>query len=174
MKSNNQSTKPKEGFFRICPLGKRDDWETLLTGSNQLCNPVNYSLPGSSVYAIFQERVLEWVAISFSTGSPQPRDWPMSPTSPALVDEFFISEPSGCVLVFPAVAIFKKHVQWEEVAVLRLRNEMTLLSKSTHVLFRSFMLGKNLFQVKRTCVAYSLWLECYERIPCKWWISWWL
>ena len=31
-------------------------------------------LPGSSVHGIFQARVLEWVAISFSRGSSQPRD----------------------------------------------------------------------------------------------------
>ena len=33
------------------------------------CSP-----PGSSVHAIFQARILEWVAISFSRGSSQPRD----------------------------------------------------------------------------------------------------
>ena len=37
----------------------------------QLCptlhDPVNCSLPGFSVYGIFQVRVLEWVAIAFST-----------------------------------------------------------------------------------------------------------
>ena len=33
------------------------------------------SLPGSSNPGIFQARVLEWVAISFSTGSLWPRDW---------------------------------------------------------------------------------------------------
>ena len=32
------------------------------------------SLPGSSIHGIFQARVLEWVAISFSRGSSQPRD----------------------------------------------------------------------------------------------------
>ena len=31
-----------------------------------LCNPMNCSLSGSSVHGIFQARVLEWVAISFS------------------------------------------------------------------------------------------------------------
>ena len=31
-----------------------------------LCDPIDYSLPGSSVHGIFQARVLEWVAISFS------------------------------------------------------------------------------------------------------------
>ena len=39
-----------------------------------LCDPTDCSLPGSSVHGIFQARVLEWVAVSFSRGSSQPRD----------------------------------------------------------------------------------------------------
>ena len=31
-----------------------------------LHNPMDYSLPGSSIHGIFQARVLEWVAIAFS------------------------------------------------------------------------------------------------------------
>ena len=38
-----------------------------------LCNPVDCSLPGSSIHEMVQERILEWVAISFSWGSSQPR-----------------------------------------------------------------------------------------------------
>ena len=39
-----------------------------------LCDPVDCSLPGSSVHGIFQAIVLEWIAISFSRGSSRPRD----------------------------------------------------------------------------------------------------
>ena len=38
------------------------------------CDPMDCSPPGSSVHSIFQARILEWVAISFSRGSSQPRD----------------------------------------------------------------------------------------------------
>ena len=38
-----------------------------------LCNPIDCSLPGSSVHGIFQAIVLEWIAISFSRRSSQPR-----------------------------------------------------------------------------------------------------
>ena len=31
-----------------------------------LCDPMNCSLPGSSIHGIFQARVLEWGAIAFS------------------------------------------------------------------------------------------------------------
>ena len=40
-----------------------------------LCDPMDYSLPGSSLHGIFQARILEWVDISFSRRSSQPRDW---------------------------------------------------------------------------------------------------
>ena len=40
-----------------------------------LCDPMDCSPPGSSIHGIFQAKVLEWVAISFSRGSFQPRDW---------------------------------------------------------------------------------------------------
>ena len=36
--------------------------------------PMDCSLPGSSIHGIFQEIVLEWIAISFSRGSSRPRD----------------------------------------------------------------------------------------------------
>ena len=39
-----------------------------------LCDPMDCSRTGSSVHGIFQARILEWVAISFSRGSSLPRD----------------------------------------------------------------------------------------------------
>ena len=39
-----------------------------------LCDPMDCSLPVSSVHGIFQAIVPEWIAISFSRGSSQPRD----------------------------------------------------------------------------------------------------
>ena len=40
-----------------------------------LCDPMDCSPPGSSVHGILQARILEWVAISSSRESSQPRDW---------------------------------------------------------------------------------------------------
>ena len=39
------------------------------------CNPMNYRLPGSPVHRILQARILEWVSMTNSRGSSQPRDW---------------------------------------------------------------------------------------------------
>ena len=45
-----------------------------------LCDPMDCSLPGSSVYGILQARTLEWVAMPSSKGSSQPRVEPVYPT----------------------------------------------------------------------------------------------
>ena len=40
-----------------------------------LCDPMDCRLPGFYVHGIFQARILEWVAVSFSRRSSRPRDW---------------------------------------------------------------------------------------------------
>ena len=52
-------------FFRVCLVTQP---------CPTLCNPLDCSLPGSSVLGIFQARTLEWVTISFSRESSWPRD----------------------------------------------------------------------------------------------------
>ena len=44
-----------------------------------LYDPMDCSLPGSSVHGILQARILEWVVIPFSRGSSQPRNWTWVP-----------------------------------------------------------------------------------------------
>ena len=50
-------------------------WSEVAQSCLTLCDLMDCSLPGSSVHRIFQAKVLEWVAISFSRGFSQPRDW---------------------------------------------------------------------------------------------------
>ena len=57
----------------------------------RLCDPVDCSLPGSSVHGILQARILEWVAISFSRGSSSG----IEPRPPALEADALTSEPPG-------------------------------------------------------------------------------
>ena len=49
-------------------------WSEVAQSCLTLCNPVDCSLPGSSVHGILQSRILEWVTISFSRGSSRPGD----------------------------------------------------------------------------------------------------
>ena len=66
-----------------------------------LCHPTDCNLPGSSVYEIFQARILEWVAISSSGRSSQPRDWTHVSCVSCVAGGFFtcwaIREASLCV-----------------------------------------------------------------------------
>ena len=64
---------------QILPLST--DAVQSLSGVGLFFNPKDCSPPGSSVHGISQVRVLEWLAISFSRGSSQPR---IEPRSPAL------------------------------------------------------------------------------------------
>ena len=64
----------------------------LLQSCPTLCDPIDSSPPGSSVHGVFQPRILEWVAISFSRGSYQPRDRTLIA---CVVDRLFITEPPG-------------------------------------------------------------------------------
>ena len=49
-------------------------WSEVAQSCPTLCDPMDCSLRGSSVHGIFQARILEWVAISFSKRSSRPRD----------------------------------------------------------------------------------------------------
>ena len=59
----------------VIQSGKKVKMKVLVPRScPAFCNPVNCSSLGSSVHAVLQARILEWVAISFSKGSFWPRD----------------------------------------------------------------------------------------------------
>ena len=67
-------------------------WREVTQSCPTLYNPMDCSLPGFFIHWIFQARVLEWVAISFSRGSSWPRDWT---GAPALQADSLMSEPPG-------------------------------------------------------------------------------
>ena len=54
----------------------------LLQSCPTLCDPMDCSLPGSSVHRVLQARILEWVPIPSSRGSSQPVIKPSFPTEP--------------------------------------------------------------------------------------------
>ena len=56
------------------------------------CDSMGCNRPGTSVHGILQARVLDWIAISSSSGSSSPRDRTLLS---CLAGGFFTSEPSG-------------------------------------------------------------------------------
>ena len=60
-----------------------------------LCDPMDCSLPGSSVYEIFQARILEWVVISYSRDLPDPGIKSLSFVSLELASRFLTTSATS-------------------------------------------------------------------------------
>ena len=74
-----------------------------------LSNPVDCSLPGSSVHGIFQARVLDWGAIAFSAAAAAAKSLQSCPT---LCDPIDGSPPGS-----PIPGIFQARVlEWGDIA----------------------------------------------------------
>ena len=54
LKDSQEGWSESESVIQLCPA---------------VCNPMDCSLPGSSVHGILQARILEWVTVAFSRGS---------------------------------------------------------------------------------------------------------
>ena len=77
-----------------------------------VCNPVDCSLPCSSVPGILQARILVWVAISYSRESSLAQWWNLS-----LVH--FTIEPPGKPTLYPRLLFFFKFYSFKEVSSFR-------------------------------------------------------
>ena len=64
-----------------------------------VCDPMDCSLPGSSVHGIIPERILEWVAISSSRGSSWPRGQTHISCISCAVGRFFTTSDTWEALV---------------------------------------------------------------------------
>ena len=79
MKINLEIIHFTEGVFYVCVWSEVKVAQLCPT----LCDPMDYT-----VHGILQARILEWVAIPFSRGSSQPRDWTQVS---CIADRFFTS-----------------------------------------------------------------------------------
>ena len=100
-----------------------------------LCDPMDCSLPGSSVHGILQARILEWVAISSSRGSSRPRDQTHISYVSCIADEFFI------------------HWAIREALLCSIDIQFTLFGTVSHKLFFSHMLLLSHFSCVWLCVT---------------------
>ena len=83
------------GYFNSLVIVKSDAYllEVLVSQScPTLCDPMDCSLPGSSVHGILQATILEWIVILFYRGLPDPG---IEPNSPMLHSDSLLSELSG-------------------------------------------------------------------------------
>ena len=59
-----------KGWTQLKQMSIPNVWKWKSLGRVWLCDPMDYT-----VHGILQARILEWVAVPFSRGSSQPRDW---------------------------------------------------------------------------------------------------
>ena len=75
--SHNDSLSHKDLTMAILLVSENSyevKWSEVAQSCRTLCGSMDCSPTGYSVHGIFQARVLEWGAISFSRGSSRPRD----------------------------------------------------------------------------------------------------
>ena len=82
-------------FMLEQPLVHIHRCQTVCQSCPTLCDPMDRSPQGSSVHGIFQVRILEWVAISSSRASSQPRDQTYVSCVSCIAGRFFTTEPPG-------------------------------------------------------------------------------
>ena len=99
----NQLKTPSDNFIGFAFHEVK--WSEVAQSCPTLCDPMDCSLPGSSVHGIFQARVLEWIAISFSRGSARPRD---RTQVSCMVDRRFTIWATREVLAFHSHIYFKE------------------------------------------------------------------
>ena len=98
----------------------------------QLCDPMDCSPPHFFVHGIFQARILGWVAICFSKGSSQTRDWNWgrfftiwaTREAPRLVASY-TSIPAGLEETQAGIKIARRNIN-----NLRYADDTTLMAKS--------------------------------------------
>ena len=76
----------------------------LLQSCPTLCDPLDHSLPGSSVHGILETAILEQVAMPSSMDLSDPGIEPMSLMSPASAGGFFTTHMYTCMRKFCSVA----------------------------------------------------------------------
>ena len=102
-------------------LKHKDAWSEVAQSCLTLCNPMDCSLPGSSIHGILQARVLEWVAISFSKVHctllfSQHQFSSVTPLCSTLCDPMDCSTP-GLPVHHQLPELTQIHVQWVSDAI---------------------------------------------------------
>ena len=119
-----------------------------------LCDPMDCSLPSSSVHGIFQAIVLEGIAISFFRGSSQTRDWTLVSR---IVDKHFTiwatREVSPCTQIIKLIAKYMKTPAWSYQQIrykAEIRTEPFWLMKPSFPSLIHFSLHTNILFLKNS------------------------
>ena len=84
----------------------------LLQSCPTLCNPMDCSLPDSSVHGILQARILEWATMASSRGSSQPRNQTCVSCSSCITGGFFTTGEAH-IYVYLCIHVYINRYTWE-------------------------------------------------------------
>ena len=134
-----------------------------------LCYPMDCNLPGSSIYGIFQGRILVRLAIPFSRGSSWPRDWTqvcpgIEPRSPACRQILYHLSHQGSPNIWEWLI-----KTWKSLIIPRGdKNPRIDMSNSNnpvfikHLLYDSYCMSSFCFAVSRLFLTINFWIMyCY-------------
>ena len=105
-----------------------------------LRDPMDCSPSGSSVHEILQARILEWVAISFSRGSSQPRDW----THISCIGKWILYHWATREVYYLCPVLYN----WEQVACFCALQEWTQSMARVYSLFLNYISLEQLFRAQ--------------------------
>ena len=106
-----------------------------LQSYSTLCNPMNYSPPGSSVHGISQARILAWFPFPSSGDLPNPGIEPTSVVSPAMAGRFFTSSATWkaqdillqIIINCSVIQAISGHVSWSQGSDDIVKDEIKLM-----------------------------------------------
>ena len=118
-----------------------------------LCDPIDYSVPGSSVHGIPQVRIPEWVAIS-SSRNLIPGITPVSLASPAMAGKFFATDYKSLKILLPFLS-GSNSLSYNTVrAELNSTNDSYVTSTSTRPLANSELFRFSIYPNKISHILY--------------------
>ena len=130
---------------------------------------MNYRPPGSSVHSILQARILEWVAITFSRGSSQARDWAQSPALLAYSLPGKTWKRSECTklrVLPPAVFNLSQHLFFFYIIF-----ACFFISSCLETIFRRRFLWKYYLCIPLSCLQFKYFLD-HTLFPLKMLQAW--
>ena len=88
-------------------------WVLSYFSHERLFDPMDCSLPGSSLHGILQARILEWVAMPSSRESSQTSDQTHASCVSWMAGMFFITEPSRKPYIYHIYILKEKEIEWD-------------------------------------------------------------
>ena len=116
-----------------------------------LYNPLDCTLPGSSVHKIFQARIMKWIVISFSRGASQPRDWN---SVSCISGGSFTTEPLGKLnvsLKFSSILLLNSVVFGHKLALLLIFSVFSPLQLCPPILYNTWCFPFHFVQFLQVC-----------------------